>query len=116
MGQASSNHNSVRPAQVANTPLCPQCLANQPPAAPPTKKPTDCSVLYTPSAAPRAWAGASRDTKLGWLASKVLKPRKNASKANPSPATEALPALALHHNPNCTSSSKPMETRNTARK
>jgi hypothetical protein len=54
-------------------------LTNQPPSAPPVKKPRDCKLLYTPSAVPRAPAGATRDAMLGWLASRTLKPQKNTN-------------------------------------
>ena len=54
MGQATTSQSNISPAQAANKPWVPTFLASQPPTAPPAKKPRDCRVLYTPSAAPRA--------------------------------------------------------------
>ena len=68
IGQATTSHSSIRPPQAMKSISTPWTLIIQPPTAPPTKKPSDCSVLYTPSAAPRAWGGARREARLGWLA------------------------------------------------
>src|SRR6185436_14307922 len=73
MGQATTSHTSIMAAQAPNSPAQPTFLANQPPTAPPAKNPRDCSVLYTPSAAPRDCGGASREARLGWVASSTLK-------------------------------------------
>ena len=82
-----ASQTTIRPAQVANSPGIPTCLVSQPPTAPPAKKPSDWRVLYTPRAAPRACAGASRDARLGWVASSTLKPQKNRNSRTPSAST-----------------------------
>ena len=83
--------------------------------APPIKKPSDCKVLKTPRAVPRACCGAAREAMLGWHDSKILKPQKNA---NSSQAIRLRPGgwPAAHHSPTCTRAISPTEQRNTARK
>ncbi len=81
----------------------------------PAKKPKDCKVLYTPSAAPRTAAGARREVMLGWLASSTLKPQKKANIKIASPDSGSACA-APYINPSCTSPISAMEAKNTARK
>ena len=68
---------TISAAQKPYTPCVPKTEYSQPPAAPPMKTPTDCVVLYTPSANPLHSCGAVFDTREGRDASRTLKPEKN---------------------------------------
>jgi hypothetical protein len=56
-----------------------------------------------------------RDTMLGWLASRILKPQKKTNIISPRGTSPADPPAASSK-PTCTSAIRPMADRNTARR
>src|SRR5438445_1682486 len=77
--EATPSHNAITANPNTKTAGSAKFLASQPPAAPPTNSPKAWVVLYTPSAVPREAGGATRDTRDGRLASRMLKATKKAS-------------------------------------
>ena len=72
-----------------------------PPAAPPTKVPRNCTLEYTPEAAPLADGGAALDTSAGSFASRTLKaakkmtsPAASSGSRSAEPASTATPAAS----------------------
>src|SRR5574343_100371 len=112
MGNATSHHSSMAAVQQRNNMGLPQDLTRLPPSQPPTKKPSDCSVLYTPIAVPRTCMGARRETRLGWVASSTLKPQKNANSKPPSGHRRGVPEDTASR-PTSTHAISRMAVRNT---